>query len=54
MVQVAVHRPLQFQSTRADIEKRLVIDAEGGIGGFYELVDRQRRVVRFYDYIRYL
>ena len=52
VVEVAVGRVGELQCAEADVVEGLVVNAEGLIGVFDQLVDGQRGVVRFHNCIR--
>lgn len=52
VVQVSVGRVRQLKATLADIVQRLVIDTEGSVCIFHQLVHGQGSIVRFDDGIR--
>ena len=53
MVKITVRWRSQFQSTEADVVKSFVIDTEGLVCIFYQLVDWEGGVVRFNHGIGY-
>merc|ERR1740133_11564 len=54
MVEVALGRGGELESSEADIVEGLVVKAHALIGVFYELVDRERCVIRLDNGVRHL
>lgn len=54
MVQVAIGGRGEFQGSEANIVEGLIVDTEGFVGVFDQLVDGQGGVVRLYDCVRHL
>ena len=53
VIQVAVCGGSQLEGPETDVVESLVIDAESLVRVFYQLVDRERGVVRLYDSVRH-
>ena len=54
MVEVSVGGIGQLQCPEANVVKSLVVDAEGLVGVFHQLMDGERGVVRFNNCVGYL
>ena len=54
MVEVSVGGIGQLQCPEANVVQSLVVDAEGLVGVFHQLMDGERGVVRFNNRVRYL
>ena len=54
MIQISIRGRRELQRSEADVVERFVVDDEGFVGVFDELMDRQRCVVRLYDDVGHL
>ena len=54
MVQITIIGVWQFQGAEADVVESFIVDAEGLVGAFDKLVDRECGVVRLDYSVRYL
>lgn len=53
MIQVSISRRSQLQSSETDVIESFIVNAEGLIRIFHQLVDRQSGIVGLHNCIRY-